>query len=223
MYPYFPFIARFGLFFAFLLIILFVMIEINVIGYAFEKIGINHRYIFLVLALSFLGSAINIPIAHIPGQTILLHEPAYHFGTRFVVPRLIRQNEITVAINLGGAIIPTLISLFLLLKVSHPARAFFAIVIVAAISYHFAAPIKGAGIAIPTFIPPIAAAFCAFLLARKEAPQIAYIAGSMGTLIGADLLNLGRISSLGSPFVSIGGAGTFDGIFLSSIIAVLLV
>jgi uncharacterized membrane protein len=91
MYPYFPFIARFGLFFAFLLIILFIMIEINVIGYAFEKIGINHRYIFLVLALSFLGSAINIPIAHIPGQTVVLHEPAYHFGTRFVVPRLVRE------------------------------------------------------------------------------------------------------------------------------------
>jgi len=35
-------------------------------------------------------------------------------------------------------------------------------------------------------------------------------------------MNLGRIQGLGAPIVSIGGAGTFDGIFLSGIIAVLL-
>ena len=44
----------------------------------------------------------------------------------------------------------------------------------------------------------------------------------MGTLIGADLLNLDKISGLGAPVASIGGAGTFDGIFLIGIMAVLL-
>ena len=44
----------------------------------------------------------------------------------------------------------------------------------------------------------------------------------MGTLIGADLLNLGKIHGLGAPIASIGGAGTFDGVFLSGILAVLL-
>jgi uncharacterized membrane protein len=223
MYPFFPFIARFSLFFVFLLIFLFVMIEIDVVGYAFQKIGINHRYVFLILILTFLGSSINIPVAHIPGETVVVQEPVHHFGMRFFIPQLITRNEITIAVNLGGAVIPTLLSLFLLLRLSHPSRALIAVAIVAAVSYHFATLIKGAGIAVPTFIPPITAALCAFTLAKPEAPLVAYIAGSMGTLIGADLLNLGRLSSLGSPFVSIGGAGTFDGIFLSSIIAVLLV
>ena len=62
----------------------------------------------------------------------------------------------------------------------------------------------------------------ALLLSRVHAAQIAYIAGSLGTLIGADLLNLGKISGLGTPVASIGGAGTFDGIFLTGILAVLL-
>jgi uncharacterized membrane protein len=44
----------------------------------------------------------------------------------------------------------------------------------------------------------------------------------MGTLIGADLLNLAKIGTLGAPVASIGGAGTFDGIFLTGILAVLL-
>ena len=51
---------------------------------------------------------------------------------------------------------------------------------------------------------------------------MAYIAGSMGTLIGADLLNLGRIRGLGAPIASIGGAGKYDAIFMTGLIAVLL-
>ena len=46
--------------------------------------------------------------------------------------------------------------------------------------------------------------------------------GSLGTLIGADLLNLGKIQGLAAPVASIGGAGTFDGIFVTGILAVLL-
>ena len=38
----------------------------------------------------------------------------------------------------------------------------------------------------------------------------------------ADLLNLKKISKLGAPIASIGGAGTFDGIFLTGIFAVVL-
>ena len=52
---------------------------------------------------------------------------------------------------------------------------------------------------------------------------IAYAAGTLGTLMGADVLNLGKIRDLGAPVASIGGAGTFDGVFLSGLIAVLLV
>ncbi len=45
---------------------------------------------------------------------------------------------------------------------------------------------------------------------------------TLGSLIGADLLNLKKIPELGTPIASIGGAGTFDGIFLTGIISVLL-
>jgi uncharacterized membrane protein len=51
---------------------------------------------------------------------------------------------------------------------------------------------------------------------------VAYVSGTLGTLIGADLTNLHSIGKLGAPVASIGGAGTFDGVFLSGLIAVLL-
>jgi uncharacterized membrane protein len=75
---------------------------------------------------------------------------------------------------------------------------------------------------VPIFVPPLAAAAVALILSRQSASTLAYVAGSLGTLIGGDLLNLGNIRGLGAPIASIGGAGTFDGIFVTGILAVLL-
>ena len=97
-----------------------------------------------------------------------------------------------------------------------------AVVAVSFIVFKLARPLKGVGIVIPTFVPPIAAALTALIISQSDAPVIAYVAGSLGTLIGADLLNLKKIAGLGAPVASIGGAGTFDGVFLTGIIAVLL-
>lgn len=83
-------------------------------------------------------------------------------------------------------------------------------------------PVLGLGIAVPALLPPIMAALLALLISPGEAPIIAYISGTLGSLIGADLLNLNKIPDLRAPVASIGGAGTFDGIFLTGIISVLL-
>jgi uncharacterized membrane protein len=75
---------------------------------------------------------------------------------------------------------------------------------------------------VPTFVPAVTAAIAAWVLSRRYGAPLAYVGGSMGTLVGADLLNLGAIQGLGAPLASIGGAGTFDGIFLTAILAVLI-
>jgi uncharacterized membrane protein len=82
--------------------------------------------------------------------------------------------------------------------------------------------VQGVGIAVPVFAPVVVTALLAFLLSREYAAPLAYIGGSMGTLLGADLLNLDKIGEMGAPVASIGGAGTFDGIFLTGVLAVLL-
>jgi uncharacterized membrane protein len=85
-----------------------------------------------------------------------------------------------------------------------------------------ARPVPGVGVAVPIFIPPLAATVVALVLSRSEAPSLAYVGGCLGTLVGADLLNLDKIRGLGAPVASIGGAGTFDGVFITGIIAVLI-
>ena len=83
-------------------------------------------------------------------------------------------------------------------------------------------PVPGIGIAVPLFFPAAVTAVVALSLSREFAAPLAYIGGSLGTLIGADLTNLDKVRGLGAPVASIGGAGTFDGIFLTGILAVLL-
>ena len=102
------------------------------------------------------------------------------------------------------------------------AIAAIAVVVIAAVIHSMATPVQGVGIAVPVFAPVVVTAILAFLLSREYAAPLAYIGGSMGTLVGADLMNLDKIGGLGAPVASIGGAGTFDGIFLTGILAVLL-
>ncbi len=82
--------------------------------------------------------------------------------------------------------------------------------------------IPGVGVTVPIFVPPLVTAIVAMLLSREDAAPIAYVSGSLGTLIGADIMNLGDINAIGAPMASIGGAGTFDGIFVTGVLAVLL-
>jgi uncharacterized membrane protein len=119
-------------------------------------------------------------------------------------------------------VVPTCLAAYLLAVNPILRPALIGVVLMSVLVHLMAQPVAGVGIAVPVFIPPLAAAAIAWILSRRFAPALAYIVGSMGTLIGADLTNLGRLEGLGAPVASIGGAGTFDGIFLTGILAVLL-
>lgn len=221
-FHFFPLALPFFLILFFLVILVIGLIEIGILEYAYEKIGIHRRYVFTVLVLSLLGSYINIPVAELPAEHVLSNQVVTFFGVRHIVPLVEQWPRTVIAVNVGGALIPTLLSFYLVVRNRIYGRSFLAVAIVAAIVHWMAYPVRGVGIAVPIFVPPVVAAAAALLLARQSAPALAYIGGSLGTLIGADLLNLGKIHGLGAPIASIGGAGTFDGIFVTGILAVLL-
>jgi uncharacterized membrane protein len=219
---FFPLASPFILGLLVLFGLLIALIEIGIIGYAYEKVGVHRRYVFLVLLLSLLGSYVNIPVAEFPAERIVSGHEVTYFGMRYVIPVVEEWPGTVLALNVGGAVIPTLLSLYLLVKTGLYGRALVGVAVVTAVVHGLAYPVRGLGIAVPVFIPPVVAAATALLLSLSTAPPLAYIAGSMGTLIGADLLNLGQIPALGAPIASIGGAGRFDGIFMTGILAVLL-
>lgn len=195
--------------FSLLLALLLGLIELGVLEYAFERIGIAHRWFNGLLFLSLLGSLVNLPLSSLPC-------PAEH------TPPSAPPGRTVLAVNVGGALVPAGLSLWILSVQGALASSLTAIAVVTLVTHLLARPVRGLGIAVPVLIPPITAALAAVALAPSRAAGVAYAAGSLGTLLGADLLNLGKIRSLGAPLVSIGGAGTFDGIYLSGIIAVLL-
>ena len=139
-----------------------------------------------------------------------------------MIPVVVEWPGTIIAVNVGGAVIPGLLSLYLLARNRLWGLGLIAIAGVTVVCHILAEPVPGLGIALPVFVPPASAAIVALLLSRRYAAPLAYIGGSLGTLIGADLLNLGKVQGLGAPVASIGGAGTFDGIFLTGILAVLL-
>jgi uncharacterized membrane protein len=210
-----------GVFFLFL-IFLFVFIQVGLISYAYERLGLSATVIFPLLLLSLLGSAINIPVTQLSSGPTVSGQVVDFFGMRYVIPVRGQRERTVVAVNVGGAVVPTLISLYLLFTTGLFGRGLLAIAIVSAVVHRLARPVPGVGIAIPLFVPPLIAAATGLLLAPDHAPALAYIAGTLGCLIGADLLNLHRLGGLGAPVASIGGAGTFDGIFFTGIMAVLL-
>ena len=226
----------FGLFVLFILaIVVFPILFLTAIGATFTRLGFSWWQALVILFLILIGSFINIPIRTLTSRPA---SPVYDryvamYGRLYRIPQPVSRTVL--AVNVGGAVIPVLISLYLLYDsviISGGyllfGLALVGVGVVTVVTKLVARPVPGLGIATPFFIPPLAALIAALILSvfaggvPGSSVIIAYVSGPLGTLIGADLLNLHRIADLGAPMASIGGAGTFDGIFLTGIIAALL-
>jgi uncharacterized membrane protein len=199
-----------------------ILIVVGALRHAYMNLGVSPGMATLLLIGTLIGSYFNIPIAVLPEQGLMANRMVDFFGVQYAVPEMDNLAGTVIAINVGGAVIPTIMSIYLLVTRQLWVSGTIATAIVAVILHWLANPVPGLGIAVPVFFPAIVTAIAALLLARANAAPVAYIAGGMGTLIGADLTNLDKIGGLGAPVASIGGAGSFDGIFLTGILAVLL-
>jgi len=209
-------------FFTILVGFFIIVLILRSVRYAYESLGISsHAAIFLLLA-SLFGSFFNIPVAELPPEHVASDQVVAFFGMRYTVPVVSQWSGTVIAVNVGGAVIPTLMSIYLLITHHLWVKGLVATAVVAFVIHWMAEPVPGLGIAVPVFMPVLVTAIVAVMLSREDAAPLAYIAGSLGTLIGADLTNLDKVRGLGAPVASIGGAGTFDGIYLTSILAVLL-
>lgn len=207
-----------------LLGLLLLLIQIDVLNSAFAKLGLPADAGMLVLFGSLAGSLVNIPLFSMRSEAGGAADslPTWRFG--HLPDRLPEHRGRTlIAVNLGGCVIPVGMSLFLLQLHRLPlASVLSGIAGVTLVSYVSSRPVPGLGIAMPVFVAPLASVLLALLLLPDLAAPLAYVSGTLGVLIGADLLRLREISGLGAPFASIGGAGTFDGIFFTGVLAALL-
>ena len=232
-----PFTLIALVFFGMLAIMLLPLVFLGVIGGAFANLGFSWGTALLILLATLGGSFLNIPLATIENrvQRVQDYEEEFVPFVEILYRIPLPAERTTLAINVGGALIPVLISLYLLLQsvlttgsAATAVLAVMGVAFVSAVAHLTSKVVPGLGIVTPIFIPPLSALLCGLLLpiplglGSMAAPVIAYASGTLGVLIGADLLNLDRIRDMGAPMVSIGGAGTFDGIFLAGVIAAFL-
>lgn len=193
-----------------------------------EILGLTTLEAALAFGAIVLGSAVNLPVRVVETRVRVATPPAFPLMGWLGRPRTERRRTV-LAVNVGGALVPAALSVSFLasLPASAQVAGLGAVVAVAAVAYVVAEPVPGTGIAVPALVPPMASVGAAGLgFAVTGAPlsgvgRAAFAAGSLGTLIGADVLNLGRLEEIGAPVVSVGGAGTFDGIVLSGVFAAL--
>jgi uncharacterized membrane protein len=194
----------------------------NVVASGFERLGIPRPLVGVFLVSCLAGSLVNIPVW---SRTITVEPGSFGLSGPFLFyhPPVVESQ--IVAVNLGGAIIPSLLSAWLLFHTPIVATII-ATTFIAGFTHGIARIRPGIGIAMPALIPPVVAALFSWGLTWNghpgDAPAVAYISGSLGTLIGADLLNLRKLSVFGHGILSIGGAGIFDGVFLVGAVAAIL-
>lgn len=242
--------------------VLLALLYFNVAGRVFQLLGLSPVGAIALVCASLIGSLINIPLTRrefVAPNPALGAVPEWLRGIApmffYYPPVVVRQ---ALALNVGGAIIPVAFSVYLLTLPSTPLLpTLVATLIVMVVVRLLARPLPGRGIALPAFVPLIVTALAAHFLTLgfgeplASAAPVAYISGTLGVLIGADILNLPRVwrgSLIGASVqpiphesldaaddalnageavgrqcvVSIGGAGMFDGIFLTSVLAPLL-
>jgi len=205
------------------LFLLMAIVQIGLVSIGFEKLGLSQQSAMLLLFSSLLGSIINLPLF-----SMKVEEPAEGmaprtlFGLLRPIP-LPFTGRMQVMVNVGGCLIPITFSLYLFTHVEFEVwRVILAIAVVSAFAYGVSRPMPGIGIGMPFFAAPIAAALTAIMVDSAHSAPLAYICGTSGVIIGADLMRIADIRKIGAPFASIGGAGTFDGVFITGIVAVLL-
>jgi uncharacterized membrane protein len=214
-----------------LIIVLIPLLILGVIGAAFTKLGFSWITAIAVVLLMLFGSYVNIPLYRIKRDMVRVNPDTtavFGSGSPWQANPVW---ETMVSINLGGAILPVCISLYLLYQaVSITSTSLLVpvgagILIVALITFVATRPVPGVGLRVPLLMPALAALLMGMLLfggAGIPATVVAFVSGTIGTLLGGNIAQLYRIRDLEVPDMSIGGAGTFSAIFICCILPALI-
>ncbi len=218
----------------FLLVVFFLpYLMADIIVSALARLGLSPGAAVLAAFGIFAGSLVNLPVWRldreepVPDHTSWLND-IFGSGRWAPAPRAERRHSI-IAVNVGGCLVPLALVLHEVVRLAATGgpRALGALAVAVALNVvlcqRVARPVPNVGIAMPPLAPALAAAGCALLLAAPEyRTPVAFCAGVLGPLVGADLLHLKDIGRISTGVMSIGGAGTFDGIVLSGLLAIML-
>lgn len=189
------------------------------------NIGINPLIAFTVTVISLITSSMNIMIAEVTYYTT----PFPDFIKLFPI-FIQRIDKLFIELNIGGSLIPILISIYLILRylvINYYVIFMFIISLVLAsfVIWRYSRIIPNVGVALPSALPVILTlvfTLIATAIFRANPLAFSYSLGALSTLLGADVMNLRKVIRYMRGYVSIGGAGVFDGIYLTSLLSLIL-
>ena len=173
-------------------------LQFDAVRQAFLRLGLPPAAAVTVLLVSMFGSAVNVPVARLRGT-----------GT-------------VVALNVGGCVVPVALACWVAWTTRLGVAELVAAAAFVAVACRCASRVEpGLGVTMPGWVAPLAALVAGAGVDLAALAPLAYVGGTLGALIGADLTRLREAARGDAPVLCIGGAGTRDGIFLAGVIAVL--
>jgi uncharacterized membrane protein len=182
-----------------ILLVVGVLVYFGVAHRILDRMRLTDKQALLFIAAVIVGSFIDIPIMRAP---------------------------VEVTMNVGGALLPILLSIWLIFKADETAervRAILAAILVAAVvslgSRYL--PYEPENMFLdPKIIYGISAGLIAYLAGRSR--RSAFVGGVLGIVL-SDIVHMVTIIGLGIPGTTdIGGAGAFDVVMIAGIIAVMV-
>jgi uncharacterized membrane protein len=214
-----------------LVVILVPLLILGIIGAAFTRLGFSWISALAVVLLMLFGSFVNIPIYHIRRDMIRVSNDETSVFDVCVPCKNGQVWDTILSLNLGGAVIPVIVSLYIMyqaIQITGLSLVFTVcagITVVATITFFSTHPVTYKGIQVPLLIPGLTALLVSLLLAGGTgltASVTAFVSGVTGVLLGGNIAQLNRIQDLQIPEVSLGGIGTFGSIFLCCILPALV-
>ncbi len=193
---------------------------------ALEQLAIPQWSAVLYIIGALLGSYVDISVGsmnNVPG--FRRRWVSDIGGVRVMVPEFLPPMSIKLTLNIGGAIVPTLAAGLMLWKFPEVAVYVLAAASVSSVLVHWASNVSEKGVILPIWLPALVGALSAWLLTPEQDYLLvaAFIAATLSVLVGGDLLNLRKIRYFRISRIDVGGAGTHDALFLSGVLAAVLV
>ena len=171
------------------LVVVVVLIQLGILRYAYIRLGVSARSALVLLFGSLIGSYINIPIAALPAEQLMSGRDVIYFGMHYVVPVVVDWPGTVIAINVGGALIPGLMSIYLLARNRLWGVGLVAVACVTAVCHQLADPVPGIGIALPVLVPalsaPLSSLCCCRARMRRRWPTSAAASARSSALISS--------------------------------------
>jgi uncharacterized membrane protein len=125
---------------------LIILIQLRILRYAYMRLGVGPAAAMLLLLGSLIGSYFNVPVTILPGgPAVSSGEIVDFFGMRYIVPVVVAPPGTILAVNVGGAVIPALMSTYLVIRYQLWLRATLAIAAIAIVIHSMATPCPESG------------------------------------------------------------------------------